>query len=165
MAEDFLKLYPAGSDEEAVQSQVESARDRGRVSMYLWVLRRARTAKTPVYTYFFTHALPDPAHPEFGAFHTSEVPYLFRNLAIFDRPFKPLDYQISNVISAYWKNFVETGDPNGTPLPEWSASSADNAKTMEIGEHTGQISLAAPEKLRFWTSYFDSPLSKNAPMF
>jgi para-nitrobenzyl esterase len=165
MAADFLKLYPAGSEEEAVQSQIESARDRGRVSIYLWVLRRARTAKTSAYTYYFTHALPDPMHPEFGAFHTGEVPYLFRNLAIFDRPFKPVDYQVSDAISAYWKHFAETGNPNGTDLPKWTATSAENTTTMEIGDHGGQIPLASPEKLRFWTSYFDSPISKNAPIF
>jgi para-nitrobenzyl esterase len=165
MAEDFLKLYPAGSDADAVQSQMESARDRSRVSMYVWVLRRARTSKTPVYTYFFTQVLPDPVHPEFGAFHTGEVPYLFRNLAIFDRPFKPVDHRVSDVISAYWKDFAETGNPNGAALPEWAPASAGNATTMEIGEHTGQIPLASPEKLKFWINYFDSPQSKNAPMF
>lgn len=165
MAEGFLRLYPANTKEEAVQSQVESARDRGRVSMYLWALRRARTAKTPAYTYYFSHVLPDPAHPEFGAFHTGEVPYLFRNLAIFDRPFKPVDYQVSDVISAYWKHFAETGNPNGAGLPQWTAASEENAATMEIGDHTSQIPLVSSEKLRFWTKYFDSPTSRNAPMF
>jgi para-nitrobenzyl esterase len=165
MAEEFLKLYPAASEAEAIKSQTDSARDRSRVSMYVWALRKARTSKTPVYTYFFTQALPDPVHPEFGAFHTGEVPYLFRNLAIFDRPFKPVDHRVSDVISAYWKNFAETGNPNGTDLPKWTSASAGNATTMEIGEHTGQIPLASPEKLQFWTNYFDSPQSKTAPMF
>jgi len=165
MAEDFLKLYPAGSEPEANQSQLESARERGKVSMYLWALRRAKTAKTPVYTYFFTQALPDPAHPEFGAFHTGEVPYVFRNLAIFDRPFKPVDHKVSDVISTYWKHFAQTGNPNSADLPQWSAASAENESTMEIGEHTGQIPLASPEKVRFWTSYFNSPISKKAPLF
>jgi carboxylesterase type B len=90
---------------------------------------------------------------------------LFRNLAIFDRPFKPVDYQVSDAISAYWKHFAETGNPNGTDLPKWTATSAENTTTMEIGDHGGQIPLASPEKLRFWTSYFDSPISKNAPIF
>jgi para-nitrobenzyl esterase len=165
MAEEFLKLYPAGSDEEADKAQLESGRDRGKVSMYLWATRRAKTAKTLAYTYYFTQALPDPAHPEFGAFHTGEVPYLFRNLAIFDRPFKPVDHQVSDIISGYWKNFAQAGDPNGGDLPKWTSVSADSATTMEIGAHTGPIPLASPEKIRFWTNYFDSPISKNAPFF
>jgi para-nitrobenzyl esterase len=33
-----------------------------------------------VYTYYFDPAIPWPAHPEFGAFHTGEVPYVFENL-------------------------------------------------------------------------------------
>ena len=133
--------------------------------MYEWVLRRARTAKTPAYTYYFTQALPDPAHPEFGAFHSGEVPYMFHNLAIFNRPFKPVDFLVSDTISAYWTNFVKTGDPNDSDLPSWAAASSGNASTQEIGEHIGQIPLASPEKLHFWKAYFDSPISKNAPMF
>ena len=58
MAEDFLKLYPVETDEQAKQSQVDSGRDRERVSMYLWALERAGTSKTPAYTYFFTQAIP-----------------------------------------------------------------------------------------------------------
>src|SRR4029453_6502911 len=60
MADEFLKLYPATNDEEARAAQNESSRDQARVSMYLWALGRNRTAKTPAFTYFWTHALPGP---------------------------------------------------------------------------------------------------------
>jgi para-nitrobenzyl esterase len=165
MADDFLKLYPSASDEEALRSQAESARDRGRVSMYIWVLRLARKSKSPVYTYYFTRVMPYPEHPEFGAFHSVEVPYVFRNLAIFDRPFQPLDHRISEVISTYWKVFAETGNPTVQDLPRWSPASLKNATTMEIGDHIGEIPVAAEEKLRFWQRYFESPISKTAPLF
>ena len=165
MSSDFLKLYPAGSDEEALRSQTESARDRGRVSMYAWVLSLVPKSKAPVFTYYFTRVMPYPEHPEFGAFHSVEVPYVFRNLAIFDRPFQPVDHRISEVISTYWKHFAETGNPNGQDLPRWSASSSENAATMEIGDHIGAIPVAAEEKLRFWQHYFSSPMSKTAPLF
>jgi para-nitrobenzyl esterase len=165
MASDFLKLYPAGSDEEALRSQSESARDRGRVSMYAWVLSLAPKSRAPVYTYYFTRVMPYPEHPEFGAFHSVEVPYVFRNLAIFDRPFQPIDRRISEVISSYWRVFAETGNPNGQDLPRWSAASSENATTMDIGDHIGEIPVAAKEKLRFWQRYFDSAMSKNAPLF
>jgi para-nitrobenzyl esterase len=165
MAEEFLKLYPADTEQIAIQSQIQSAQDRGKVSTYLWALKRAQTAKTPAYTYFFTRALPDPAHPEFGAFHTGEVPYEFRNLGIFSRPFQPIDFKVSDTISTYWKRFAKTGNPNGEGLPQWAPVSRESATTMEIGEHTGEIALASPEKVRFWKAYFSSPLSKRGPLF
>ena len=58
MADEFLKLYPAADDDEARAAQNQSSRDQARVSMYLWALNRGRTAKTPAYTYFWTHPLP-----------------------------------------------------------------------------------------------------------
>ena len=164
-ASDFLKLYPAGTDDEAKQSQIDSGRDRERVSMYLWALQRNKTSKTPVYTYFFTRAIPWPEHPEFGAFHSGELPYVFRNLSMMKRPFEPVDYQVSDVISTYWKNFAAKGDPNGDNLPHWSQVTTRSAMTMEIGAHTGEKPVASEEKLRFWTNYFHSDLARTGPLF
>jgi para-nitrobenzyl esterase len=165
MAADFLKLYPAGTDDEAKQSQIDSGRDRERVSMYLWALQRDKTSKTPVYTYFFTRAIPWPEHPEFGAFHSAEIPYVFRNLSVMPRPFEPIDHQVSETISTYWKNFATNGNPNGASLPNWSAANEKNAITLEIGAHTGEIPVAPEDKLQFWTTYFHSDAGKSAPLF
>jgi para-nitrobenzyl esterase len=164
MADDFLKLYPAGSDEEAARSQLESQRDRDRVEMYVWVLRQERTAKAPFYTYYFTRAMPDREHPEFGAFHSAELPYVFRNLDLLDRPWEPVDRHLSDVISAYWKNLAENGDPNGANLPHWTPASAGNPTTLEIGEHIGEIPVASPEKLQFWIRYLNSTTETRKPI-
>ena len=74
MADEFLKLYPATTDEQAAAAQAQSSRDQALVSMYLWARERAGTAKTPAYTYLWDHTLPGPDAERFGAFHTSEVP-------------------------------------------------------------------------------------------
>ena len=133
--------------------------------MYLWALERAKTSKTPVYTYFFTQAIPWPEHPEFGAFHSGELPYVFRNFALMQHPFGPADFKTSDLISAYWKAFASTGDPNAGPLPRWPAVTGTSAETMEIGTHTGTIPAASEEKLQFWKAYFNSDLGKNGSMF
>ena len=164
-ATEFLKLYPTGTDEEAKKAQIDSGRDRERVSMYLWALERNRTSKTPVYTYFFTRAIPWPEHSEFGAFHSVELPYVFRNLAMMKRPFEPVDYQVSDTISSYWKSFVANANPNGNHLPQWARVSAKSADTMEIGAHTGEMPVASEQKLQFWTNYFHSDLARNTPLF
>ena len=116
---DYMKLYGFTTDAEAAQSQAETLRDEGKASMYLWGIMRGKVEKSPLHTYYFTHALPDPQHPEFGAFHTGEVPYTFRNLDIFDRPFTPVDNVVRDTISGYWRNFVVTGDPNAPGFPKW----------------------------------------------
>jgi para-nitrobenzyl esterase len=142
----------------------DSSRDKQKASMYLWALETEKADKTPVYTYFFTHALPDPKHPEFGAFHTGEVPYTFRNLAMFNRPFTPMDQQVSDTISSYWKNFFATGNPNGAGLAKWTPVSGGQADTEEIGDHTGEIPLMPAEKLAFWKKYYDEQLAKVSAM-
>jgi carboxylesterase type B len=70
-AEEFLKLYPARTDEEAATAQNNAARDASRVSTYLWAVERNKTAGTRVWTYFWDHALPGPDADKYGAFHTS----------------------------------------------------------------------------------------------
>ena len=45
-ADEFLKLYPARTDEEAKAAQSESTRDQALVSMYLWAKIRDKTAVT-----------------------------------------------------------------------------------------------------------------------
>jgi len=82
----FLKIYPAGSNAQAGLSQNDSARDQMRTSMYLWVLNRAKTAKTKAYTYYWITRFLDHSD-KYGAFHTSEVPYVFNSLVKSDRPF------------------------------------------------------------------------------
>jgi para-nitrobenzyl esterase len=156
----FLKLYPANSDEQAKESLPASARDSAKASMYLWAQLRAKTEKAATYTYYFTRALPDPAHPEFGAFHTGEVPYTFRNLAIFDRPYTKDDYNVSDTISGYWKNFVTTGNPNGPGLANWKPVGSGQPQTQEIGDHTWPLPLMSAEKFQFWAKYYQAQLAR-----
>jgi para-nitrobenzyl esterase len=146
----FLKLYPAATDDEAKVASNTSARDIARVGMYLWAQQRARTAKTPVYTYYWTHVLPGPDAARYGAFHTSEVPYLLNTLSMSSRPFVALDHRVADLFSTYIVNFATSGDPNGGGLPRWDAVSATMPATMEIGANAGRIPLtSSPQAFEF----------------
>lgn len=152
-AEEFLRLYPASTDEQARVSQNESSWDQQRVGTWLWARGRAKTAKTAAYTYFWDHALPGPDAAVYGAFHTSEVIYAFNALYMSERPFTDADHKIADQVSSYWANFAATGDPNGKGLTPWPAV-GDKPETMEIGDTPGAISIAgSPEKLAFWEKF------------
>ena len=152
-AGEFLKLYPAATDEEANQARSQSARDQALVSMYLWARERSKTAKTKVYEYLWDHAIPGPDAQRFGAFHTSEVPYAMNTLYMSDRPFTDTDRRIADTMSSYWANFAATGNPNGKGLPHWPEA-GEKPEIMEVGDKTAPISAAGTsDKFRFFEKY------------
>jgi carboxylesterase type B len=135
-----------------------AARDQFRVNMYLWGMARGKTAKTKAYTYFWNHALPGPDAGIYGAFHTSEVPYVLNTLYMSERPFTPVDRQIADQVSNYWVNFATSGDPNGKGLPNWPAISDKPDTTMQIGDNPGVIPLAGDAtKIEFWKQFYLKP--------
>jgi para-nitrobenzyl esterase len=151
-ADAFLKLYPVSADAEVVAVQKQAGRDRARVSIDLWAGNQEKASKR-IYTYFFDRVIPWPAHPEFGAFHTSEVPYVFETIGRLDRPWEPIDRTVSDTVSSYWTNFAKKGDPNGPSLPQWPAYSSSSHSTMQLGSRFGEMKVADPAKLEFFLSY------------
>jgi para-nitrobenzyl esterase len=134
LADEVLKWYPASTQEQAVESQKAFARDQRIVSTFVWAKRRAAHAKTPVYTYLWDHAVPGPNKATYGAYHSSELGYVFDSLSRARRPFEATDHAIADKTSSYWANFIRTGSPNGQGLPAWPAFDANNPGTMELGD-------------------------------
>jgi para-nitrobenzyl esterase len=151
-ADAFMKLYPVRADADVPAAQKTAARDRARVSMDLWASGQQKASKR-IYTYFFDRVLPWPAHPEFGAFHTSDVPYVFGTIDRLDRPWEPIDRKLSDSVSSYWTNFARRGDPNGEAVAEWPAYSSNRHSTMELGNRVGEMSVADPAKLEFFVNH------------
>jgi para-nitrobenzyl esterase len=149
-SQDFLSLYPAETDEQASTVSIEAARDRNRLETYKWAAFRAKTAKSPAYTYYFDWAIPWPEHPEFGAFHSGDLPYYFINLKMFDRPWTAVDSAVAETAASYWVNFVKTGNPNGAGLTEWPAFDPDKKVTFRLGEKAEVMPVADDKKVEFY---------------
>jgi para-nitrobenzyl esterase len=132
-ADQFLALYPAATDAEAGRAQVRSARDGALVALQQLAAQRAVTARTPAYLYYFDRAIPWPEHPQYGAFHTGEVPYVFGNLLRLKRPWTAVDRTLADVVSSYWVRFATTGNPNGPRLPSWPAFTPQAPEVLVLG--------------------------------
>lgn len=130
--DEFLKAFPASTDEEATQSQIKLGNlNFAGFADHAWAL--SNTNKS--YLYQFTYVPTDkPGFPNYGAFHTSEVPFALHTLAKWNRPWKDTDYAVEKFMSAYWINFVKTGNPNGNGLTEWKSYDATTQSIMELGE-------------------------------
>ena len=150
-ADAFLKLYPVSSDADVAAVRKAAGRDRARISLDRWSAGQLEASKR-IYTYYFDRAIPWPAHPEYGAFHSSEIPYIFETLERMNRPWEAVDRQLAGTVSSYWTNFARSGDPNGAGLPVWPAYDPSSQTTMELGEKVGAMRDAEPARAEFFVN-------------
>jgi len=157
LAEDFLKLYPADSDAEAVASGLMRSRDETGWHMRTWAQLQAKRGKK-AYLYYFTHVPPGSGAR--GASHTAELPYMFNNPPA-NGSWTELDHKLADTMSTYWVNFIATGDPNGKGLPAWQPYAAKNdSQAMVFGDTVQfgpQIDLP---RLAFFDKYYAEFLKK-----
>ncbi|MGA9118580.1 MAG: carboxylesterase family protein [Bacteroidota bacterium] len=156
-ADRILLLYPTSTQAEAAESQKSFARDMSLVSMYQWATNRGKTGKTTVYTYLFTHPQPGGTKERYQTFHSSELPYVFDNLKQSPRPWTAEDMKIAETMSAYWTNFIATGDPNGKGLARWATFKEIPGETMELGDTMGPRPIAGREEFELLKNLFENP--------
>ena len=160
-AEQILKLYPATTDDEVIQSATELAGDRFiGYSTWKWSDIQARTGGKPVYRYLFARPRPEMTAamgnaapglaggvvkgsgvpkppPARGAVHSAEIEYAMGNLAgnkVY--AWTPDDYKVSKLMQEYFANFIKNGNPNGRGLPKWPTVGGDDAEVMIIDVNT-----------------------------
>lgn len=153
-APEFAKFYPADTEAARSQSMKEASRDRGLALIDQWSRVRVAKGKSPVFTYFYTHAEPGEGSDKFGAFHSSEIPYALATLdAAPERNFKLGDRQLSLTMSTYWVNFVRNGNPNGDGLANWPAVTAASVPTMVFGATVATRNILETDKLTAYRAY------------
>lgn len=150
-AEAVFALYPAKTDADVLSISTVLASD---VSLALPTWKwfdLQRRAGAPTYYYYFTRVRPrfvtDNSNnpPPWGAVHSAEIEYALGNLDT-----NPLyvwtdhDRKVSSTMSAYFANFIKTGNPNGDALPVWPKASSDPKKirrqAIEINSHSAPFS-------------------------
>ena len=160
LADEFLKLYPASSDEQANASALMDFRDQMAWVMRNWAHLEARTGKTKAYMYYFTHQPPAAPGAKAGgrgrgATHTAEIPYVFENQG--NRPWTDVDRQIADQMSSYWVNFAANGDPNGKGLPKWPAfDERKSPNPMVFGDNASVGPALNSAQIAFYQKVYDS---------
>lgn len=129
----FFKIFNVQSDQDANAA-------KARLGMFQFAVLPAHlwagfNKKSDAYVYQFSHVPPDkPDFPNYGAFHTSEVPYALHTLKKWNRSWQQTDRDLENIMSSYWVNFAKTGNPNGPGLPEWKRYDKASGNIMELGD-------------------------------
>jgi para-nitrobenzyl esterase len=148
-ADDFLVLYPASTDAEAVISAGDFASDQFiAFSTWRWLEAQVATGQSPVYRYRLELGSPgdDNHRAILGAFHSDDIEYVFGTLD--SRPgakWRPEDRALSEQIGSYWTNFARSGNPNSTGLPTWPTY---NEKGGWQVMHLDSTSQAKPDTQR-----------------
>jgi para-nitrobenzyl esterase len=113
------------------------------------------------WVYSFNRAAPGSDPVKVGAFHCSELVYVFGTQNSVDRPWEEIDRQLSDVISSHWVSFAATGNPNGPGLPDWPAYDEQSGHIKEFGSRVniGPGPKAAP----LMEAYLNARLSPVKP--
>jgi para-nitrobenzyl esterase len=171
LADNFLKVYPASTDEEARDSAFYAGRDEMAFVMRNWARLESKQGKKS-YVYFFTEQPPVVAGrggrggggafgpgPHGSAVHVSEILYVFNHLDN-SRPWTDQDRQVADTMSSYWVNFARTGDPNSKGLAKWVAYDDKSKTPMVFGNAPEGAQAPREDRLAFYQSYFDKLTAK-----
>ena len=88
------------------------------------------------WAYEFARPLPDDGeHPEItdrlkGAFHSSDLWFVFKSLKHCWRPWTQGDWDLAEKMLTAWTNFAKYGDPNGAEEGEWTPCTAESPQFM-----------------------------------
>jgi para-nitrobenzyl esterase len=159
------KAYPAGSDQEALESAASLASDAFiAYSTWKWIETQLATGQSPVFRYRFDRDVPVPPNTmvngvpasskDIGARHAGEIEYVFGTLdSVPHVQWEDVDRRISAQMMSYWTNFAKTANPNGQGLPEWPGYTA---KAKYPVMHLGPETHAAPDTDRARYQFLDS---------
>jgi para-nitrobenzyl esterase len=169
LADTYLKLYPAASDEQARESAFYSGRDEMAFVMRNWARLASKPGKTKSYAYYFTQQPPlIPNAKGGGAFapgphgsatHVSEILYVFNHLDN-SRTWTDADRQVADTMSSYWVNFAANGDPNGKGLAKWPAYDDKSKTAMVFGNQPEGAQAPSEAKLALFQAYFEKLYAK-----
>ena len=159
LANDFLDIYPADSDQQA-----NAAYHKSYNNSLAWQMRQqARYQESQgknAYVYFFTH-IP-PGQEATGATHVSELAYVF-NQHQQNENWNETDKALGDMMATYWANFAKRGNPNGVGLPTWPVyTSHSKGKVQVLGDivETETEMVPSQESLDFFQRAYQQHLLK-----
>ena len=114
-----------------------------------FVAARTRVAGQPAWIYRFSYVASAMRGTWSDAPHATDIPYFFNTvLAKYGAALSAKDAEAAHLANGYLVNFVRTGTPNGSGLPQWSAFDPTSDAVLMISADATARSVADPLKSR-----------------
>ena len=140
-AERLRTLYPAEGPAGAVKAYRLLWTDDVFTAKARESARALHRAGVPVYRYYYTRVAGGMTGLALGAFHASEIPFVFGASGVSSPVWGVTSYDstLATTMSLAWSRFAITGDPNGPGLSPWPRFTTAGDETFEFGAHIGAI--------------------------
>ena len=111
--------------------------------------RAAARLGAPVFRYYYTRVASGMGGAALGAFHASEIPFVFGARGVTSPLWGTTSYDgvLADAMSGAWVRFASTGDPNGGALPAWPRFTIDGDEAFEFGPALRAIPGPRPSQL------------------
>ena len=104
------------------------------------------------WVYYFSRQRPGPGGEKLGAYHGTEIPYVF-DMHDDWLPTEDIDRELTDAVMDYWVQFARSGDPNTPNRPQWPVYTDRQPMVMELGDRinamkahdSGLCKLLGPE--------------------
>ncbi|MDW8140879.1 MAG: carboxylesterase family protein, partial [Candidatus Bipolaricaulota bacterium] len=148
LANQVLALYPAAAYPSPKAALDALLSDVFFVCPTRRFVRDVSKYQPKTFLYHFTYVTRAAAQAGLGAFHGSEIPFVFGNAA---NP-TPQERALSNSMMMYWTSFAKIGDPNDGAVPRWPAYTLSEDPHLQL-----DIPIRADKNLRKpYCDFFES---------
>ena len=148
-----LDFYPLSNYATASAAVADVYGDRKIVcpaGRYADVVSTAQTA--PAYRYFFSRTLSTDERLADGAYHSSELLYVFQHMNGTSFDANEDDRIVESTILNYWTRFAANGDPNGGADPFWPPFNSLSESYQNIDVTTFSDTHLKKAKCDMWES-------------
>lgn len=153
----LIDAYKFSNDDEARAARVAFETDlRFGWDMWTWARLHA-AAGAPVFSYRFAQRPPFPPNSPYagwGPAHFAELWYMFDHLDQSPWSWRTEDRRAAELMSAYWVNFVKTGNPNAAGLPAWRTFAGPAGPLLVLSDKPAAGAPDRPEALAVFDAIY-----------